>query len=634
MAGIARVYEFGLLDPTMNANLVDDQMRAAHRYRNLLVEIERSRRDAVRGALSAHPAVEPLEAEVQSLSKDREALRDQIRRANAAVRGRADTKELREKVRVVAGALRGARAKLKAAKGAIVSDAGVVAAITAANEAAAARVRQERARCGVYWSTYLLQEADADRARKEKMPPKFRRWDGEGRVSVQLQGGLPLEELWGGGTQIRIDPVDPLAHDPTARCGDRRRAARTLLRLRVQSDERGRPIWATWPMILHRPLPEGCRIKVATVHCRRRDCWQWEWRLRLQVELPEHWTEGRCGTGAVALNLGYAQSYEHLHGGVRAGYLIGEDGAGREIAVAASVSDRVEKSASICSIRDKNLDEMRASLVTWLRAHEAELPAWLVERTILSRERPTPRSSAPPAEPAIPRPRNWHIALWRSAARFRALAFAWRETRFSGDEAGYDLLENWRYRDEHLQNYQTGMHRGALLDRREQYRIAAVALAARYDTLVVGSTDLRELQRSPRPEEERTEIGSAKRAQRLAAGSILRSTLENAFKRRGGKVVVIDDHRATTTCHACGSLEEWDRIAAREHTCDACGARWDQDENYCKNLLARHRREQEVAAADAGGVSSAKGLEKKESRSERLRRTRWKPKEGGAARDV
>lgn len=688
---IARVYEYGLLEPTVNADLVADQMHAAHRYRNVLVEIERARRDAVRAALAAHPSVEPIEAEVARLAAEREVLRDQIRRANAAKRGRADTKELREQVRDVAGRLREARGRLKAAKDAIAEDVVVTAAIAVANERAAARVREERAHCNCYWSTYLLQEADADRARKEKTPPKFRRWTGEGRVSVQLQGGIALDDLWGADTQAQI-----VAGRPIKEGGCVPPKARTL-RLRVQSDDRGKPVWAEWPMILHRPLPDGCRIKSATVHRRRRDCRQWDWRLTLQVELADGWTQGRCGTGVVALNLGYARSYDHLRGAVRAGYLVGADGDAREVTVAASVIDRVEASEAIRSHRDKNLDVMRPALVTWLREHEAELPAWLVERTILSKRRgsgvmqeqlgalaettnaarsgqvqeaaaldPTIGDEPPKTDEAVVAPdhtigdesplpqtqeaaaapgrtvgdevaiatRNWHVALWRSAARFRALAFAWRKDRFAGDEAGYDLIESWRYRDEHLQRYEAGMLRGALLDRREKYRLVAAELAARYATLVVGSTDLRELQRSPRPEEARTEIAGAKRNQRHAAGSVLRAVLENAFRRRGGKVVVVDDARATSTCHACGSIEEWDRIAQREHTCGGCGATWDQDENHSKNLLARYRREQEVERLEGGTARDGKSAEKKESRSQRLRRTRWQKKEGEIARDA
>jgi putative transposase-like DNA-binding protein len=664
---IARVYEYGLLPPTANAPLVDDQIRAAHRYRNLLVEIERARREEVRAILSRHPDTEALALDVERIAAEREDLRSRIKRGNAEERKRVPQVELRGSVREVSGRLREARLRFKAAKAQIAADPEVRAAIDAADERAAARVRQERGRCGVYWSTYLLQEADADRARKEKTPPKFRRFTGEGRVAVQLQGGIELGDLWGTDTQIQVLRV---ADDRTSRRARIRQ--RGILKMRVQSDERGKPVWAEWPMIMHRPLPESSRIKSAVVHKRRRDCRDWTWTVTIQVELPDEWTLGTCGEDAVALNLGYTASYEHLRGAVRSGYLVDEVGYEREVAVAKSVIDRVEKSESIRSIRDKNLDQMRADLVVWLREHEAELPEWLVERTILSKRRPAEgeqetaarrpeardeeRSTIDGAETTVETTevaqsfedrdsastiRTWHVALWRSASRFRALALSWREQRWLGDAeqrqpgeaGGYDLIEAWRYRDEHLQKYEAGLLRGALLDRREKYRILAAELATTYRILVVGSTDLRTLQRSPAPEDDRGEIAVVKRNQRHAAGSVLRSALVNAFKRRGGQVVVVDDDKATITCHACGNIEEWDRISDRRHTCSSCSTTWDQDENHCKNLLARWRRERELAVVDPATSRAAKGAEKKESRSERLRRTRWSQRGAEVARE-
>ena len=66
----SRIYEYGLLPPTTNAALVDDQIRLAHRYRNKLVEIERERRVKVRQILTGHADTEPLavaRAAVQAL---------------------------------------------------------------------------------------------------------------------------------------------------------------------------------------------------------------------------------------------------------------------------------------------------------------------------------------------------------------------------------------------------------------------------------------------------------------------------------------------------------------------------------------------------------------------------------------
>lgn len=633
-------YEYGLRYPSVNAALVTEQMRGAHRYYNQLVEIERGRRAAVSAILIAHPDTEALAARVAALVKQREEARLSIKVTRQATRDRSDTAAMRTRVKDLATELRAARQTLKTARDAIKTDAGVAAAIAAANDQAAARIRTARAACGVYWGSYLLQEQAVDAARKSKTPPHFKRWLGEGRVSVQLQGGISTVELFGDDTQVQIVPVSPDAHDRGKSRGARRLASRTVLRLRVQSTEKGRPIWAEWPMSLHRPIPEGSRIKVATVSCRRRDCSSWDWRLLLTLEIPDGVAEHARPIprdGAVALNLGWCKRPD---GAVRAGYVLSADGhVDREVVVERSTIDRVESAEAIQSQRDKNLEKMRPDLVTWLRAREADLPPWLVERTILAREpRPAPASDgahasqplhAPQASAASPRPRArvWHVAQWRSAARFRALAFAWRAQRFEGDEEGYQLLEKWSYRDEHLDNYASGMRRGALLDRRERYRRLAAELATRYRTLVVDDFDLRTFQQSPAPEDDRVERPAAKRNQRHAAGSELRGALLNAFgPERTNRESSVD---VTRRCNDCGQVDILDRaVATREHTCSSCGATWDQDKNACKNLIDRWKTNERIGEGGPSEVArAAMSAPHKESRTERLRRTRWKNKD-------
>ena len=386
---------------------------------------------------------------------------------------------------------------------------------------------------------------------------------------------------------------------------------------------------------------------------RRRDCRRWDWRLLLTLEIPDDAVMHKRSApadGAVALNLGWCTRPADA---VRAGYVLSADSTtDHEVTVPHSTIDRVEKSEAIRSQRDKNLDAMRAPLVEWLRAHEASLPEWLVERTILSRppreqrhedssaSQETETSSGLPSEPLdaprveTPRARSWHVAQWRSAGRFRGLAFAWRDQRFDGDAEGYQILESWRYRDEHLERYESGMRRGGLLDRRERYRLLAADLAARHRTLVVDDFDLRKFQESPKPEEERVERPTAKRNQRHAAGSELRGALLNAFGpsrvlkessidvTRACAAIVVDV--ATGADRVCGHIDIWDHAVAREHTCSECGATWDQDQNACKNLINRWR-ERERLGADAAPTAPTP---RKESRSERLRRTRWKKTEG------
>ena len=662
-----RNYEYGLLPPTENAALVLDQMRLAHRYRNKLVELERDRRTGVAAILVGHPDASAIAAEVEQLARDREEARAEILRARAASRSRSETAVMRERVAEVSKHLRDARARLRDARALVRGNPEIVDRITELEDRFRERVRSARAACDVYWGTYLLQEQAADAARKSPTPPRFTRFDGEGRVSVQLQGGLDLDGLWGTDTQVQIDPVPAETHSEGTRRGDRRRLSRTTLRLRVQSTDKGRPVWASWPMILHRPIPPGARVKIATVSRRRRDCRTWDWRLLLTLDIPDGAISRVFPAGgAVALNLGWHQGDDV----VRAGYVVSDDGGiDHEIVVERSTIDRVEKSASIRSIRDKNLDAMRAALVAWMREHEASLPTWLVERTILSRPQrprgepgqgqlgadavetsttssegsPSPHEAGPPpaerdgspppheagrdVPPDQERRRIWHVLHWRSAQRFRELAFAWRRQRFDDDAAGYDLIEAWRYRDEHLERYESGMRRGALLDRRERYRILAADLATRYRTLVIDDFDLRTFQESPAPEDERVELPAVKRNQRHAAGSELRASLLNAFGPE--RVVKLSSKNVTRACHACRGICA---VTTVDHACEHCGARWDRDANACRNLL-RTLREQSDADAAGGTAREGNPAEKKESRSDRLRRGRKKRAEVDAARD-
>jgi hypothetical protein len=584
-----RVYEYGLLDPITNASMVEDQLRSAHRYRNVLVEIERERRTRVREILAGHVDTVVLADEVARLTTDLEAAQTRIKQSRAASRKRSETVEDRAAVRELAGQLKAARAQLKEAKATVAKDPMIQRALKTADQRAHDRQIEERKRCGVYWSTYLLIEEDIDRARKSKMDPRFARFTGEGRVSAQLQGGIAWSEI---ATDTQLQILD--APDP--RIG-RRAGTRKLLRLRVGSAPGSRqPIWAEWPMILHRVPPEGARIKRATVTRWRRDCRRWEWRLQLILDLSACKTKPRTTEGACALNLGWAKTDR----GLRAGFVVGNDGERTEIVLPPSIMDRLDKANAIRAQRDLNLDAMKPQLAAWLETHPFPTP---------------PEDAAAGSLKA----RADHLHAWRSADRFFNLARAWRDQRFEGDEEGYAILETWRYRDEHLQRYEAGMRRGALGHRREIYRVIGAELAKRYRMLVVDDTDLRTFQRSPEAGSVRVEFDAVKRAQHVASPSELRMQLANAFGDAATAELSAVD--VTRKCHACEAINDWDRTSSgREHACTSCGVVWDQDVNACLNLLGEWKRVESGWEA----ARAAKAANRKASRSENLQKGRKK----------
>lgn len=614
-----RTFAYGLLRPTESADLVDDQMRLAHRYRNVLVEIEIERRDAIRKALASHPDTAPIEVAINAKVAQYEIARQEILGMRSKTRKRGETPEMRTKARELAKELRELRSQRKEARKGITGDAEVQAAIATAEEHSRERVRQARKVCGVYWGTYLLQEADADRSRQEMAPPKFRRWNEEGRVSAQLQGGISIDELHGQDTQVAIVEGDR----PRPQQRGRMLQTQPFLWLRVGSTASRGPVWAKWPMIYHRPLPPESRIKVVTVARHRRNCTEWRWTAYITVEFPGE-LRVAPSSGAIALNLGFCLRPDNE---IRSGYLVADDGHEQEIRVPASVIDAINKSDSIRSIRDKNLDAMRTEFCAWrdsiLDMHSqgvaaASGDAWQRLCHYIAYQGPRLPlllvRDGTRSRPILLWDLLKSIHLWRSADRFRWLAIAWRSHRFRFDDDGYAILEAWRYRDTHLEHYETGMRTKAMGRRRETYRIAAAALAAKYRTLILGDANFKVTAKDPAPESDESKISPQRRQQFLASVSELRNAFSNAFS---GRVVKQSDVDTTRRCASCQHINlSFDRLdPSRMRKCPNCHAEWDMDANNCRNHLGEHRR----AIQSGETARSTKAKSSRPTRQERLR---------------
>src|SRR5258706_11781751 len=83
------VYQYGCRAPVENADVVREQMRANARYRNLLVEITRGKRDALRAAVAAVPIVAAAEATARVAWSSFQRAQDVLDASRAAARRRA-----------------------------------------------------------------------------------------------------------------------------------------------------------------------------------------------------------------------------------------------------------------------------------------------------------------------------------------------------------------------------------------------------------------------------------------------------------------------------------------------------------------------------------------------------------------
>lgn len=560
------VMKFGLKPPTTNANLVSEQMWLAHRYRNVLTEIERGRRAAVRSLLLEQCEGLP---EIQQAVKDAD---ERVKVALAAVKGhksknrtRKVPEDLRTDLDRARIAKRKASEKWKEAKSKTRSEQ-VQLKLDEINARASDLLRSARAHSGLYWGTYLLVEAAMDAARKTpywgrfvnrvwyptlENDPSFVRWNGEGRLGVQIQAAraLPCELVHAFDTRVQIH-LKPDGRPP--RPNGKPRPRYGTLRLRVGSDG-VKPIWAEWPILMHRPMPAG-EIKWASVTLRKigpREQWH------VEITVDNEFNPKPCGIGVVAINLGWRV----VPDGIRVAYAIDGEGNTDELILSHWDISALQKDEDLRSIRDKRFNDA----VRVLRAFKQDnkVPDWLAEKT-----------------------RYAHS--WREQRKLASVVKTWSTNRFEGDEDVFEVLERWAFRDDHLWRWESDQRAKSRYRRREIYRAWAARLADRYTTIVLNEHDMRDTAKKPAPDVSKDNERSRANRQ-LVAPSTLRLALVNAKRTRDGSTVQIRAAKVTKTCHACGHENDFDSAASIEHTCSSCGERWDQDKNACHNIMSLFR---------------------------------------------
>lgn len=560
-----RVYEYGALEPTENLETVDEQMHRAHRYRNKLTEIERSRRESVRLVMETHTDTAALAERVHALDASIDEARGAISKGRARTRSAATDPAHKAHVKALCVEAKAARATLRAAKAAIREDAATQAALAAIEETSREAIRQARGASGLYWGTYSCVEAAAEQARKTAVaPPAFQRWDGSGHLAVQTQNGLSVELAEAQtDTRVRVSPVPD---------GARGKAQRTVVRVRVGSDDARGPVWATVPIVMHRPLPRSGVIKWA--HLLR---WQVADRMRWKVQFVVD--ESACtsrrdhkvlpGRGTCAIDVGWRLLGD---GSLRVAMLVDDAGRVDSLALPAGLVTKDEHTDSLASIRSKVFDEIKPRVVEWLAGTDLE------ERS--------------------------HAHAWRSPMRMKRLL------EDHGDKMPAALANDvraFRETNRHLWQWQEHERVKVRQQRLDLYRRWSVDVARRYGTVVIEALDLRVFARREQVEDGTHDSRRHLRLRGLAAISILRSALTQACAARSTTLASAPAAHTTMTCAHCGHVDDGLVAAARiEVRCPQCGQEDDQDVRAARNLLASA----EVARENAEALAARKAVER------------------------
>lgn len=584
-----KVYKFRLLDPVENVDVIHQQMRDGHRFRNDLIQIERGRRDAVRAALSeVSPDLAQLEVSVQAAQDAVEAVLTKIREYRVVNETKRDTPELRAELKAAKDHAKAAKSELWAAQAKVKSSDEYRLACDRINDLAKELVKSARAYSPAYWGTRGEHEVALEDSRKaplfdgiEPNDPDFRRWgNGDSFLAVQIvtpEGKPPLTtaKLFGTNTMCTIDPVPTWSKGLNKRGEPRPKLP--LLRMRIDSDGPGGriPIWGAWPIIQHRDMPaDGAvkRVRVVLRHIGPRP----EWHVCFTVQTADE-TVAAPGHGAVGINFGWRR----VEGGIRVATWANDLGDSGDVVLPEEVLSGLRKADEIEGVRDKNFNETRLTLQRWIAAREQEtaLPEWFVAATR-------------------------YIAQWRSQERLTNLVSRWEAQRFDGDAEIFASVAAWDKQDLHLWRWASSQRKNSERRRQDFYRVIGARLAERYARVYVDGADFAQLARRAEqgtedPQKERLRDATSNTRHGVAPGE-LRSAIEQAAKSRGAHCEQVPPEQITHQCHKCGNVESFKAAAYVHHACRKCHVIWDQDVNAAVNTLDRgEQRSAERSAAPA-----------------------------------
>lgn len=325
-----------------------------------------------------------------------------------------------------------------------------------------------------------------------------------------------------------------------------------------------RDIYATFPMTVHREFPNDPSLMVKNVSIHFKPMAQkTEWEIQFSLE-RNSWKEPREKTGVVvAMNPGWRL----IDGDLRVCKWVDSDGKTGELRIPAKALAKWTKREDLRHTIDSNYNAMIGQLDMWLKA-KPEIPEWLM-KTVTDKN----------DDRII-------VSMWKSKQKMRRLVLRWRDNRFPGDEWIFGILQQWRAQHDHLWEWEANNgERGADL-RKDLYNCFAKEMAASYDTVIFDDTDRKLLARRLPANSNDPDIMAQRQQMRIAATGLLVAKVTNAF----ASAAPIPPANITVTCHHCGSNESADMDPSKVmHECQACGAKYDIDENACMNLLKAFR---------------------------------------------
>lgn len=406
-----------------------------------------------------------------------------------------------------------------------------------------------RATSGLPNGCYSLVEKSFAQAvkttREEKTyPPWFHRFDGRGRVGVQVTGGETFGDVLDGESKfLRLRPNAP-------------RGGRHDAEFFTASIRLGKTEWADFPVRLHRLPPRDAALKWAWFRVHRVGGERFKYELQLTLEGEGLVTQRQFGDGGAVEVRFCSQSHDD---GLRvATWLQRETGEVGDVVLPTALAQRLDYPAVLRAYADAHVDE--AVRVMSLLAHLAgnRFTGW--RRPSKQHKRDSERAGKSRSEGSRVALRSLCTDWANDLVGHERLTALWHEWRAERLAAGKDLFPHvgtaarwaeargvsgagrfafwlflWTLKDRHLRRSAGQMRERSEHQRDALYRNAAIALSKRFGEVVLDASDLREQKRKPKVEEESNEFQRMRTVRQNASPGRCRELFKEVF---GGRVKV------------------------------------------------------------------------------------------------
>ncbi|MEJ0038705.1 MAG: hypothetical protein WDO68_21960 [Gammaproteobacteria bacterium] len=448
------IRKYGLLDPLDWGSDCQEQLLLQNKLWNCLVRIEREAQAHCRRILSADSdyaqliaGLEGVDAEIADLWDRRRSQGHPVAASEIVVRIRTlivQRRRLSQRERQLRAALRPR----------------FVAPLLQADLERKAAVKRARQESGLWWGNYNAVCGAYERARIRALRTgatlRFRAFDGTGRFRNQIVGGMSVDDLFTGRhAQVCAAHLPGGAHAHPVRA-ERRRLSRTALTATIYTTARERRN-LTWPMIMHRPIPAGARIKEIIV-TRKREGDRFRWSAIFLCTQKHIASPPALASGAACVALTCHEEPD----GVHVATVSDAEGHVEHVRLPEAVVKRATYIESLRKRAEHRLSDMQTRVTSWLAT--ATFPP---ELDALARQAAHAWSSTPLTNLAL---------AWRGHPGFRA---DWRED-----------IESWRRTDKREHIEASNLQRKLLGLRRQHYQCEAKRLAERYGAITLTTLEL------------------------------------------------------------------------------------------------------------------------------------------------